>query len=106
MPHVQDALEPHISKVSPLRALLTQGQVHCASSRLVRVLCACLLHGYCGQTLLQRALCCPRQDTLNVHWGKHHRTYVTNLNNQIKDKPLANKTLHEVTSQNSQLSVY
>jgi hypothetical protein len=37
------------------------------------------------------------QDTLNTHWGKHHRTYVTNLNNQIKDKPLANKTLHEVT---------
>lgn len=33
-----------------------------------------------------------------MHWGKHHRTYVTNLNNQIKDKPLANKTLHEVTA--------
>lgn len=31
-----------------------------------------------------------------MHWGKHHRTYVTNLNNQIKDKPLANKTLEEV----------
>ena len=34
-----------------------------------------------------------------MHWGKHHRTYVTNLNNQIKDKPMANKTLHEVTGQ-------
>jgi len=36
------------------------------------------------------------QATLDVHWGKHHRAYVTNLNNQIKDKPLANKTLEEV----------
>ncbi|KAK9842274.1 hypothetical protein WJX81_004068 [Elliptochloris bilobata] len=36
------------------------------------------------------------RDTLNVHWGKHHRTYVTNLNNQIKDKPMANKTLNEL----------
>ncbi|CAL8470691.1 g10233 [Coccomyxa elongata] len=34
--------------------------------------------------------------TLDVHWGKHHRAYVTNLNNQIKDKPLANKTLEEI----------
>ena len=31
-----------------------------------------------------------------MHWGKHHRTYVTNLNNQLKDKPLANKALEEV----------
>ena len=31
-----------------------------------------------------------------MHWGKHHRTYVTNLNNQLKDKPLANKDLEEV----------
>ena len=36
------------------------------------------------------------QETLEVHWGKHHRTYVTNLNNQLKDKPLANKALEEV----------
>lgn len=38
---------------------------------------------------------------MNVHWGKHHRTYVTNLNNQIKDKPLANKALPEVTPRRS-----
>lgn len=31
-----------------------------------------------------------------MHWGKHHRTYVNNLNGQIKDKPLANKALEEV----------
>lgn len=36
------------------------------------------------------------QATLDVHWGKHHRAYVTNLNNQIKGKPLENKTLEEV----------
>jgi superoxide dismutase len=36
------------------------------------------------------------QGTLDVHWGKHHRAYVTNLNNQIKGKPLENKTLEEV----------
>ena len=36
------------------------------------------------------------QETLEVHWGKHHRTYVNNLNGQIKDKPLANKALEEV----------
>ena len=39
-----------------------------------------------------------------MHWGKHHRTYVTNLNNQIKDKPLANKTLHEVTADGAAFS--
>ncbi len=41
---------------------------------------------------------CPSaaQATLDVHWGKHHRAYVTNLNNQIKGKPLENKTLEEV----------
>ena len=38
----------------------------------------------------------PLQETLEVHWGKHHRTYVNNLNGQIKDKPLANKALEEV----------
>ena len=37
------------------------------------------------------------QDTLEFHWGKHHRGYVTNLNNQIKDKPLDSKSLDEVS---------
>lgn len=41
------------------------------------------------------------QETLEVHWGKHHRTYVTNLNNQLKDKPLANKALEEVCAYTS-----
>ena len=36
------------------------------------------------------------QDTLEYHWGKHHRGYVTTLNGQIKDKPLDSKSLEEV----------
>jgi Fe-Mn family superoxide dismutase len=34
--------------------------------------------------------------TLEFHHGKHHNTYVTNLNTLTKDTPLATKTLEEV----------
>lgn len=34
--------------------------------------------------------------TLEFHHGKHHNTYVTNLNNLTKDTPLATKPLEEV----------
>ncbi|MCA1971923.1 superoxide dismutase [Caenispirillum bisanense] len=34
--------------------------------------------------------------TLEFHHGKHHNTYVTNLNNLTKDTPLATKSLEEV----------
>lgn len=34
--------------------------------------------------------------TLDFHHGKHHQTYVTNLNNLTKDSPLADKPLEEV----------
>lgn len=34
--------------------------------------------------------------TLHLHHGKHHQTYVTNLNNLTKDSPLATLTLEEV----------
>ncbi|MEO5375980.1 MAG: superoxide dismutase [Alphaproteobacteria bacterium] len=34
--------------------------------------------------------------TLEFHHGKHHQTYVTNLNNLLKDSPLASKSLEEV----------
>ena len=37
-----------------------------------------------------------RQATLEFHWGKHHRTYIDNLNKQVAGKPLENKTLEEV----------
>jgi len=35
-------------------------------------------------------------NTLSFHHGKHHQAYVTNLNNLIKDTPLAARTLEEV----------
>jgi Superoxide dismutase len=34
--------------------------------------------------------------TLEFHHGKHHQTYVTNLNGLIKDTPLADKPLEEI----------
>jgi len=35
-------------------------------------------------------------ETLKLHHGKHHQTYVTNLNNLIKDTPLAEHSLEEI----------
>ncbi|MGN0905087.1 MAG: superoxide dismutase [Alphaproteobacteria bacterium] len=34
--------------------------------------------------------------TLEFHHGKHHRAYVTNLNNLIKDTDMSSKTLEEI----------
>jgi len=34
--------------------------------------------------------------TFEFHHGKHHQTYVTNLNNLIKDTPLADAPLEEI----------
>lgn len=34
--------------------------------------------------------------TFEFHFGKHHATYVTNLNNLTKDTPLANQSLEEI----------
>lgn len=39
--------------------------------------------------------------TLEYHYGKHHQTYVTNLNNLIKDSTLAGKTLEEIILESS-----
>ncbi len=36
------------------------------------------------------------QETLEFHHGKHHQTYVTNLNNLTADTDLASKSLEEV----------
>lgn len=33
---------------------------------------------------------------LEIHHGKHHQTYVTNLNNMVKDKPEANLSLEQI----------
>src|SRR5579863_2305031 len=34
--------------------------------------------------------------TLEFHHGKHHQAYVTNLNNLLKDSPLASKSLEAI----------
>lgn len=34
--------------------------------------------------------------TMEIHHGKHHQTYVTNLNAALKDSPLADKPVEEV----------
>ncbi len=36
------------------------------------------------------------EETLELHHGKHHQTYITNLNNFIKDSNLANMSLEEI----------
>ena len=37
-------------------------------------------------------------ETLKLHHGKHHQTYVTNLNNLIKDTPLAGQSLEQIVT--------
>lgn len=41
------------------------------------------------------------QETLTYHYGKHHQTYVTNLNNLIKGTEFENKSLEEIIKQSS-----
>lgn len=35
-------------------------------------------------------------ETLSFHYEKHHQTYLNNLNNLLKDSPLANASLEEI----------
>ncbi|MBL7812047.1 MAG: superoxide dismutase [Bacteroidetes bacterium] len=37
--------------------------------------------------------------TMEIHHGKHHQAYVTNLNNAIKDTEASTKSLEEILSQ-------
>lgn len=41
------------------------------------------------------------QETLEYHWGKHHRAYVTNLNNLIPDTQFADMSLEEIIKNSS-----
>lgn len=36
------------------------------------------------------------KETLEFHWGKHHRAYVNNLNGQIENSDLERNTLEEI----------
>lgn len=36
------------------------------------------------------------QQTLEFHWGKHHRAYVDNLNKQIAGTELEEKSLEDI----------
>ena len=36
------------------------------------------------------------EETLDLHHGKHHQTYITNLNNFIKDTEMAKMSLKEI----------
>ena len=41
------------------------------------------------------------KETLEYHYGKHHQTYVTNLNNLIKETEFADSSLEEIIKKSS-----
>ena len=41
------------------------------------------------------------KETLEYHYGKHHQTYVTNLNNLIKETEFAQQSLEEIVRKSS-----
>src|SRR5580700_10320105 len=41
------------------------------------------------------------EETLEYHYGKHHQTYVTNLNNLIKGTEFENASLEEIVKKSS-----
>ncbi len=41
------------------------------------------------------------KETLEFHYGKHHQTYVTNLNNLIKDTEFAEMSLEDIINKSS-----
>ena len=41
------------------------------------------------------------EETLDFHYGKHHQTYVTNLNNLIKDTEFENASLEDIIKKSS-----
>ena len=49
-------------------------------------------------------------NTIRFHYGKHHQTYVTNLNNLVKDTPMASQSLEQLVRETanvqSQTAIY
>ena len=41
------------------------------------------------------------EETLDLHHGKHHQTYITNLNNFIKDTDMSKMSLEEIINSSS-----
>ena len=41
------------------------------------------------------------KETLEYHYGKHHQTYITNLNNLIKGTEFENADLEEIVKKSS-----
>ena len=41
------------------------------------------------------------EETLDLHHGKHHQTYITNLNNFIKDTEMSKMSLEEIITHSS-----
>jgi len=41
------------------------------------------------------------EETLDLHYGKHHQTYITNLNNFIKDSDMSKMSLEEIIIKSS-----
>ena len=48
---------------------------------------------YAKTALAEKGMC---EETLELHHGKHHQAYVTNLNNLVKDTPAASQSLEEI----------
>ena len=44
---------------------------------------------------------CLSKETLEFHYGKHHQTYVTNLNNLIKNTEFENMTLEDIVKKST-----
>ena len=42
------------------------------------------------------------QETLELHHGKHHQTYITNLNNFIKDTEMTEMSLEDIITKSSE----
>ena len=51
-----------------------------------------ILYGENSQSALEPIM---SQETLEYHWGKHHRTYVDNLNRQIDGTDLDGNSLED-----------